>query len=99
MKAQALNSRLKEKDAYDIYYCISNYPDGLDALVELFRSFPDHPLIHEGLAILGEKFFAADSIGPVFVVNFLDEIDQDNRALIQRDAYERVHYLLSSLHV
>ena len=45
MKAQALNSRLKEKDAYDIYYCVSNYPGGLDALVESFRSFPDHPLI------------------------------------------------------
>jgi hypothetical protein len=27
MKAQALNSRLKEKDAYDIYYCVSNFPD------------------------------------------------------------------------
>jgi len=23
MKAQALNSRLKEKDAYDIYYCLT----------------------------------------------------------------------------
>lgn len=52
MKAQALNNRLKEKDAYDIYYCLTNFPDGMDALVEVFRTFPDHPLIHEGLAIL-----------------------------------------------
>lgn len=36
MKAQALNSRLKEKDAYDIYYCLTNFPDGMDALVEAF---------------------------------------------------------------
>jgi hypothetical protein len=97
MKAQALNSRLKEKDAYDIYYCVSNFPGGLDALVESFRSFPDHQLIHEGLAILSEKFSSADSVGPVFVTNFLDETDQDSRALIQRDAFERVQYLVNTL--
>jgi len=97
MKAQALNSRLKEKDAYDIYYCLTNFPDGMDALVEAFRTFPDHPLIHEGLAILSEKFSASDSVGPVFVTNFLDENDPETRAQIQRDAYERVQYLLNAL--
>ncbi len=97
MKAQALNSRLKEKDAYDIYYCMSNYPGGLDAMVEEFRSFPVHPLIQEGLSILTEKFSSADSVGPVFVSNFLDETDPDSRALIQRDAYERVQYLVNNL--
>ncbi len=97
MKAQSLNSRLKEKDAYDIYYCVSNFPGGLDALAEAFRSFPDHPLIQEGLTILSEKFSSADSVGPVFVTNFLDETDPDSRALIQRDAYERVQYLVNTL--
>jgi len=97
MKAQALNSRLKEKDAYDIYYCVTNFPGGLDALVEAFRIFPDHPLIREGLEILSEKFSSADSVGPVFVTNFLDESDPDARALIQRDAYERVQYLMGAL--
>jgi len=97
MKAQALNSRLKEKDAYDIYYCLTNFPGGMDALVEAFRTFPDHPLIHEGLAILSEKFSASDSVGPVFVTNFLDENEPETRAQIQRDAYERVQFLLKAL--
>jgi len=69
----------------------------MDALVEEFRTFPDHPLIHEGLAILSEKFSASDSVGPVFVTNFLDENDPETRAQIQRDAYERVQYLLNAL--
>jgi hypothetical protein len=69
----------------------------MDALVEAFRTFPDHPLIHEGLAILSKKFSASDSVGPVFVTNFLDENDPETRAQIQRDAYERVQYLLNSL--
>ncbi len=97
MKAQALSSRLKEKDAYDIYYCISNFPGGVDALVEDFRSFPTHSLIHEGLSILKEKFSSPDAVGPVFVSMFLDETDPDTRAFIQRDAFERVQYLVDTL--
>ena len=31
MKGMALEDRLKEKDAWDIYYCVLNYPGGLDA--------------------------------------------------------------------
>lgn len=97
MKAQALSSRLKEKDAYDIYYCVSNYQGGLEALVENFQSFPDHSLVHEGLAILKEKFSSVDAVGPVFVTTFLDETDPDIRAFIQRDAFERVQYLVNEL--
>jgi len=33
MKGMALDDRLKEKDAWDIYYCIQNYPGGLDHLI------------------------------------------------------------------
>jgi hypothetical protein len=65
MKAQALNRRLKEKDAYDIYYCLTNFPRGLDALAEAFHQFPDHPLVREGIRILAEKFSSPDAVGPV----------------------------------
>ena len=34
MKGHALQGRLKQKDAYDIYYCIRNYRDGIEALAE-----------------------------------------------------------------
>jgi hypothetical protein len=34
MKGYAVHNRLKQKDAYDIYYCIRNYPDGIDALAK-----------------------------------------------------------------
>lgn len=97
MKAEALNNRLKEKDAYDIYYCLTHFPDGIDAIVEEFRRFPDHSLIHEGVRILAEKFSSMDSVGPVFVTNFLDENDPETRLQIQRDVFERVQYLLNKL--
>jgi len=34
MKGHALRGRYKQKDAYDIYYCIRNYPGGIGALAE-----------------------------------------------------------------
>jgi hypothetical protein len=33
MKGMALHDRLKEKDAWDIYYCTKNYTGGIDKLV------------------------------------------------------------------
>ena len=33
MKGMAMHDRLKEKDAWDIYYCVRRYPGGVDALV------------------------------------------------------------------
>jgi hypothetical protein len=97
MKAQALAGRLKEKDAYDIYYCLVNYPGGSDVLAESFRQFPNHPLIKEGLNILADKFQSPEHIGPVFVTNFLGETHPDTRSKIQRDVFERVNDLLRKI--
>lgn len=97
MKAQALKGRLKEKDAYDIYFCMRHYPGGHSELVKAFMLFPSNKLIDEGLQILKEKFASPDHVGPVFVADFFEEIDQVSRELLQRDAYERVTALLESL--
>lgn len=97
MKAQALGGRLKEKDAYDIDYCLSNYPGGLDKLIEEFQPYCNHPLVAEGLGILAEKFQSPDHVGPTFVADFLEEADPDTRDMIQRDAFERMDYLLKHL--
>src|SRR6185312_3344273 len=35
MKGHAVRGRYKQKDAYDIYYCIRNYPDGIADLRRL----------------------------------------------------------------
>jgi hypothetical protein len=97
MKAQALQGRMKEKDAYDIYYCLRNHPGGHAALVKAFRSFPKSGLIDEGLKILREKFGSPDHLGPVFVARFLGEADSAAQEMICRDAFERVHALVEAL--
>jgi len=97
MKAQALNGRMKEKDAYDIYYCMRYYPGGHRALVSAFKAFPPNKLVYEGLRILKEKFASPEHVGPVFITDFLAESDPENQNRIQRDAFERVTALLESL--
>lgn len=97
MKAMALAGRLREKDAWDIYYCIRYYPGGLDRLIEVFEPHLENGLVQEALAHLAEKFASPNHIGPKHVADFDDIIDPDERAFIQRDAFERIQALLVSL--
>lgn len=97
MKGMALADRMKEKDAWDIYYCLKNYPNGLDALAEAFKPFMSHGLVKEGLEKIAEKFASEKHVGPKFVADFEEVSDVEERALLQRDAFERVGYLLKKL--
>lgn len=49
MKGMALFDSEKEKDAYDIYFILKNYPSGLGKLIELFLPNGENRLVREGL--------------------------------------------------
>ena len=99
MKAMALADRMKEKDAWDIWFCLTHYLGGLDALADAFRPHLQNRLVAEGLSKIKEKFASPEHVGPKWVADF-DEIDDpEARAMRQRDAYERVVGLLSRLGV
>ena len=97
MKGMAMAARLKEKDPWDVYYCVKNYPGGLDALSAEFAPHIGHGLVREGLQHIAEKFASPDHTGPKSVADFDELIDPEERAVIQRDAYERVQDLLRRL--
>ena len=97
MKAIVLDDRLKEKDAYDIYYCFKQYSDKLDDLVAEFEPQLKNSLIQEGLAKLAKNFKTVDHTGPKFVAAFEEVTDEEDRTLMERDAFERVNYLLQKL--
>lgn len=97
MKAMALADRVKEKDAWDIWFCMAHYPGGVNALVEAFCPHVGNRLVSEGLEKIKEKFASPEHAGPTWCADF-DEIDDpDARAARKRDAYERVASLLTSL--
>lgn len=96
-KGMALWDRMKEKDAYDIYYCCRNYPGGLAALVAAIRPLVSNSLAREGLGKIKAKFATVDGIGPTWIVDFLETEDPEERARAQREAFELVNALMTSL--
>lgn len=97
MKGIAIAARLQEKDAWDIYYCIRNYPGGIDSLADEFHSLLRNKLVQEALRNLAEKFASPDHVGPKHVADFEGITDREERVFLQRDAYERVNALLALL--
>jgi len=59
MKGHAVNGRYKQKDSYDIYYCIRNYPDGIERLAEACRPLLEHASAARGFGFVAEKFVRA----------------------------------------
>ena len=99
MKGTALHDRLKEKDAWDIFFTITNYPGGIDALVQHIRPHIAHGLVKEGMKKIAGKFASPEHMGPMFIADFEDARDEEERDLITRDAFEKVQYLLRRLNI
>lgn len=97
MKGIALWERLKEKDAYDIYFTILHYNGGINKLVEIFKPVKSNKLIKEGLGKIKAKFDDINAIGPAWVIKFLEIQDEEETERIKRDAYERVNIFLEKI--
>ncbi len=72
MKGYAIANRLKQKDAYDIYFTIRNFPDGIDALVEATRPLLDVRSARRGYRLISEKFRDVEDFGPTSVRGFVE---------------------------
>jgi len=104
-KGMAIWSRYKEKDAYDIHFCLQYYPGGIDAIVEMAEKHLGNRLVREGLEKIRAKFASIDGTGPVWAANF--EVPEEDRKdnpeaeekweITRRDAFERVDRLMSIL--
>jgi hypothetical protein len=97
MKGMAIASRLMEKDAWDIYYCLRYYPGGIQKLTREFQPILKNKLTSEALDNIAQKFASPEHVGPKHVADFEEATDPETRALLQRDAYERVHDLLAKV--
>jgi len=99
MKGMALYDRLKEKDAYDIYFCLINFRGGLKSLVDEFYPLINNKLIREGLSKIRSKFNSIGSVGSVAVADFLGIEPGDERTRIIRRSFEVVNEFLDTLKI
>lgn len=95
MKAHAIGGRNKPKDVYDLCYCLDDYPGGIPALADDWRSRMKDPLVTTAIRILQEKFKSPDHYGPQQLVEFHNSANVEERAVHARRAYELVQKLLS----
>ncbi len=96
MKTAAMG-RGKAKDAYDIYYVIKHYVGGVEALAKEFAAVRERPMVKEMKEKLSDKFASENHAGPKDVSDFMDLIDDEEIALIKRDAYEQVQALINRI--
>lgn len=100
MKGFALANRLKEKDAYDIYYCVRNYQGGIDALVADCKPLLEDEEAVRAFKLIGEKFAGRDYHGPESAARFADEggiLDGRTREQWQTDAYGQINAWLKGM--
>jgi hypothetical protein len=97
MKGVALGKRQKEKDAYDIYYCLKHYPDGIDKMVKDLELYKKNETVQECVKCIPKFFDSADGKGPKWIADFEAIIDQGEREIIERNAYEKVKHFLDKL--
>lgn len=100
MKGFALDGREKQKDAYDVYYCVRNFPSGPDALAEACRPLLKYKDAAAGYKHIDSKFKSVDFLGPVSVRRFVEESDvlqERTPDQWQQDAFGQVDTWLRAL--
>ena len=68
-------------------------------MIEEFRPHLNHGLVREGLEKIAKQFASEKHVGPGFVADFEELTDPEEREIRERDAYEKVKYLLQKLGV
>jgi hypothetical protein len=100
MKGFALDGRDKPKDAYDIYYCVRNFPGGPVALAGACRPLLEDAVARDGYSRIAAKFSTEDAFGPHTVSLFLGEsggFDDMSPEQVRVDAHRQVRAWLQAL--
>jgi len=94
MKGYALAGRDKQKDAYDIWFCIRNYEGGAEALAADCKPLMVDNEAKVAYTNIADKFRNEKDFGPITVRRFLesspDKCGNMSPDQIQTDAYLRV---------
>jgi len=95
MKGYALVGRDKQKDAYDIWFCIRNYEGGINVLADVCKPLLEEEEARTAYLNIAGKFRHENDFGPItvrrFLENSLDKCADMTAEQIQMDAFFRVN--------
>ena len=91
LKALAFRNRGENKDAYDLYYHIRNYGEGIQDVAKALRQLLQERETKSALQILNEDFTEHDGVGAVRVAQFITGGKDDG---IQADVIGFVRQLI-----
>lgn len=98
MKAHAMLDRTKSKDAYDLVFCLENFPGGIPALAAQFAGVIDDPAIRDVLTKLQGMFRDEEARGPRDVVE-VEEPMGEARAIRKFAVFSVVDDFLHALRI
>jgi hypothetical protein len=98
MKAHAILGRDKPKDAYDLHFCLENFPGGIPALVVEFAGLIDDPDVRDVLSRLAGRFRDENDAGPCAVVEVEGQMG-DARAIRKLAVFTQVDDFLRALRI
>jgi hypothetical protein len=94
LKALAFDSRGENKDAYDLFYIVRNFGDGVEDVVAKLQPLLDDEEARRALDILRRDFADPESVGPMRVAEFIAGRSDEQ---IQADVVGFVMTLLGQL--
>ncbi|WP_426172589.1 hypothetical protein [Pseudoduganella sp. R-34] len=100
MKGHAMGGRYKQKDAYDIYFCVRGYEGGIDNLAAACMPILAMESGIAGFKVINEKFSELNAHGPICVRHFVSEsriLDDRTEDQWQQDAFGQVDTLMRAL--
>lgn len=108
LKALAYDDRAEQKDAFDLIYCLENYPGGPNGVAGQYRQrmkeWPEESQLPRALEILRDRFVGDDTArsyrldGPTSYAQFLTTLGQHEFDLRrQRDAAAIVQRFLTAI--
>jgi hypothetical protein len=100
MKGIALHDRFprRPKDAYDIHYCLEQYPDEIPGIAAEFERFRGDDLVREAMGKMASLFRDEEDEGPRMVADVEGTIG-DSRAIRKLTVYTRVSEFLAAVAV
>lgn len=100
LKAFALEERIKDKDAYDIVWCLTAFDGGPANAAAAARRSPvvEHPDVREGIEHLKRHFASIESAGPALYARFFGHAgpDDDDGVRLKREAKGAVQEFLQA---